>query len=93
MTAGERIEILITGRVQGVFFRHTAMEEAQGLGLSGEVQNLPDGAVAVIAEGPREALDELLAWCRHGPPGASVEEVRVRRGPARGEFRTFRVVR
>ncbi len=89
----ERIELVISGRVQGVFFRHGALQEAQRLGLSGYVQNLPGGEVEAVAEGPRESLDAFEAWCRHGPPLASVDHVAVRRGPARDEFRTFQVVR
>ncbi|MHB8417522.1 MAG: acylphosphatase [Myxococcales bacterium] len=89
----ERVELWISGRVQGVFFRHSALAEAQRLGLAGTVRNLPDGGVEVVAEGPRDALDEIEAWCRHGPPLARVEAVSVRRGAARGEFRTFQVER
>ena len=89
----ERIDLVITGRVQGVFYRHSALAEAQRLGLCGFICNLPDGGVEAVAEGPRDALDAFEAWCRVGPPNAKVEEVRVRRGPARDEFRTFQVQR
>ncbi|HUB09922.1 MAG TPA: acylphosphatase [Myxococcales bacterium] len=89
----ERLDMIVSGRVQGVFYRHSTLAEAQRLGLVGAVRNLPDGAVEVIAEGPREKLDELLAWCRHGPPMARVDDVIVKRGLAKGEFRTFQVER
>ncbi len=89
----ERVDLLVSGRVQGVFYRHSTLAEAQRLGLVGTVRNLPDGGVEVIAEGPRDRLDELVAWCHRGPPMAQVAEVIVKRGPARGEFHTFQVER
>ena len=88
-----RATIQVIGRVQGVFFRHSTLEEAMRLGLQGEVRNLPDGSLEVIAEGERRAVDDLAAWCRRGPPSARVEEMLVRLGPHRGEFQTFRIAR
>ncbi len=83
-----RAELVITGRVQGVFYRASAQQEAMGLGLTGEIRNLPGGDVEALVEGPNE---EFISWCRRGPPSARVEQVRVKWSPARGEFRTFRV--
>lgn len=91
--ANERLDLVITGLVQGVFYRHSALAEAQRLCLYGFIRNLPDGGVEAVAEGPRRALDAFEAWCRIGPPHARVDEVTVRRGPARNEFRTFQVER
>jgi len=88
-----RAEIVVRGRVQGVFFRASAQQEALRLGLTGEVRNLPDGSVEAIVEGEKKAVDEFVAWCRRGPPSAEVEDVQVKLGPPRGEFRTFRVAR
>jgi acylphosphatase len=65
----------VHGRVQGVFFRASAREQALRLGLSGHARNLPDGRVEVVASGSAEALDELDAWLQHGPPAARVETV------------------
>jgi acylphosphatase len=67
---------LIAGKVQGVFFRHSARIEAQRLGLSGVVRNLSNGNVEVIARGNAAALDALRAWLEHGPRQARVDEVR-----------------
>ena len=86
-----RADLLISGRVQGVFYRASAQQEAQRLGLTGEVRNLPDGNVEAVVEGPRERVEEFIAWCRRGPRSARVEDVRVRWSKARGEFRTFMV--
>lgn len=63
------------GRVQGVFFRGTCQQEAERRGLAGWVTNEPDGSVRAWFEGPSGDVEALLAWCRHGPPGASVERV------------------
>ena len=88
-----RAELVISGRVQGVFYRASAQQEAQRLGLHGEIRNLPGGEVEAIVEGEKSQIDEFIAWCRRGPPAAEVEDVRVRFGEPRGEFRTFRVTR
>jgi len=88
-----RAELLISGRVQGVFYRASAQDEARGLGLTGEIRNVPGGEVEAIVEGPQEKIEEFIAWCRRGPPAAEVENVRVRWTKPRGEFRTFMVTR
>jgi acylphosphatase len=88
-----RANILITGQVQGVFFRASALEQAQSLNLTGWVQNLADGTVEITAEGQRYALEDLVAWCRRGPPAAQVEDVFVRWMDCKNEFRTFMIVR
>lgn len=88
-----RVTILVTGKVQDVFFRASTLERAQGLGLVGWVMNLPDGAVEVVAEGPKYALEQLVEWCKEGPPAAEVEDVRTRYGDAVDEFRTFSIRR
>jgi len=79
--------------VQGVFYRASAQQEAMRLGLCGEIRNLPDGCVEAIVEGPKERVEEFIAWCHNGPPAARVEHVRVRWSAATGEFRTFMVAR
>lgn len=66
---------LVTGRVQGVFFRASTQRRAEGLGLTGHAHNLPDGRVEVLACGPAAALDELEAWLWEGPSHARVESV------------------
>jgi acylphosphatase len=88
-----RAELLVSGRVQGVFYRASAQQEAQRLGLKGEIRNLPGGEVEAIVEGEKPQIDQFIAWCRRGPPSAEVEDVRVRWGEPRGDFRTFRVTR
>jgi len=66
---------LITGRVQGVFFRASACDVARKLSLTGYARNLPDGSVEVIACGPSDAVDKLALWLHEGPRMASVSGV------------------
>ena len=82
---------LISGRVQGVGFRYTAMDEARRLGLTGWVRNTHDGAVELNAEGDKPQLQRLLTWCHNGPPGARVTRVEEEWLPYSGEFDGFRI--
>jgi acylphosphatase len=66
---------LVSGKVQGVFFRASTRHEALRLGLNGYARNLADGRVEVVACGRSEALQELEQWLRQGPPAARVDEV------------------
>lgn len=66
---------LVSGTVQGVFFRASTREEARRLGLSGHAKNLPDGSVEVVAVGPTDAVEALAAWLQQGPPMAKVMAV------------------
>jgi len=70
-----RVRARVTGRVQGVFYRASTVQEAARLGLVGWVRNEPDGSVLIEAQGEREGVEHLLAWCGKGPPGARVSRV------------------
>jgi acylphosphatase len=76
--ANAMLQVWITGRVQGVFFRDSTRREAMALGLSGWVRNLDDGRVEACFIGPREACERALAFVRTGPPRAEVTNVEVR---------------
>lgn len=83
--------ILISGRVQGVYYRASMQEQATALGLIGWCRNLPDGRVEAVAQGPLQQLEQLVVWCRQGPPHATVQEVQVKEaaqpiGPELNEF-------
>jgi DNA ligase D-like protein (predicted 3'-phosphoesterase) len=80
----QAIRVLIAGAVQNVGFREAARRRAGELGVLGWVRNVPDGTVAVHAEGPSAAIDELLAFLRHGPPGATVTEATAEDVPVEG---------
>lgn len=88
-----RLGLIVTGRVQGVFYRQSALQEAQRLNLCGWVMNLPDGSVELEVEGEEESVRELAAWARNGPPNARVEGVRERKLLPTGADRTFMVKR
>ncbi|MFC5524865.1 acylphosphatase [Rhodanobacter ginsengisoli] len=66
---------IVSGRVQGVFFRASTREQALMLGISGHAKNRPDGRVEVLACGSVDMLDALERWLRQGPPAARVESV------------------
>ena len=88
-----RARFRVIGLVQGVWFRQSAANEANQLGLAGLVRNRADGSVEGVAEGPREAIEALLRWSRRGPPAARVEAVEVEWEAPRGEPGPFRVDR
>ncbi len=88
----KHLSIRVTGKVQGVFFRASTREEAQRLSLCGWVRNEPDGSVLIEAEGDEEALDQLIAWCQHGPVQARVADVVVEEGEVEG-YPNFQVQR
>ncbi|MGO4223609.1 acylphosphatase [Lysobacter sp. TAF61] len=66
---------IVSGRVQGVFFRASTRDQALALGLRGFARNLPDGRVEVLAAGDDVALDRLAAWLRQGPATAHVDDL------------------
>jgi acylphosphatase len=87
-----RYRVVVTGLVQGVWFRESCRREADRFGLAGWVRNRADGAVELEAEGPEAAVARLVAWCRLGPPAAEVARVEVDEVPVTGQ-RGFRVTR
>jgi acylphosphatase len=88
-----RAYLRIEGRVQGVYFRASTVAQARKLSVTGWVKNCPDGSVEALAEGERAQIEELIAWCRQGPPGARVTLVDVRYESSRGEFSGFFIKR
>jgi acylphosphatase len=88
-----RAHVFVSGLVQGVFFRHETAKRAIRLGVKGWIRNLPDGRVEAVFEGDRRGVEEILEFCRHGPPGAMVEDLDVRWEDYKGEFEDFRIIR
>jgi acylphosphatase len=86
-----RCRVIVSGRVQGVFYRDSCRTLAIELGVTGWVRNLPDGSVELAAEGTRASVDQLLGWCQHGPPRANVTTLKIVDEEPRGE-RNFRIV-
>lgn len=85
-----RLDARVLGIVQGVGFRYWTMAKAEELGLSGEVANLDDGSVSVVAEGPEPKVRQLLEWLNSGSTPGRVERVDGSTSPAKGGFRGFR---
>lgn len=73
-----RRRVLVSGRVQGVFFRETCRRMAEAENVAGSAANLPDGRVEVFFEGEPDAVDRLVDWCRSGPEWADVDAVETR---------------
>jgi acylphosphatase len=72
-----RARVVVRGRVQGVFFRDSCREEARRAGVAGFVRNCADASVEAVLEGPRAAVERMIAWCHAGPPRARVDDVTV----------------
>lgn len=88
-----RIRALLQGRVQGVFFRAETRDAARRHGVSGWVRNTSDGRVEAVFEGRSQDVDQVIQWCRGGPPNARVEGIRLREESYTGEFDTFSIRR
>jgi acylphosphatase len=80
----KHLDVKITGRVQGVFFRVLAKKKADELGLAGWVTNAPDGSVRAEIEGEDEAVNSFVAWCEQGSSAAAVERVEIKEGNVKG---------
>ena len=91
MSAHERLDATVRGRVQGVGFRYFVLREAMDLELTGWVANGPDGAVRCVAEGPRPQLDTLLRLLGAGPASARIDRVDAVWGIGSGGFRSFEI--
>lgn len=89
MSDAVRARVFVTGRVQGVGFRYSC-EDAVAGEVRGWVRNLPDGRVEAVFEGPRDAVERAVEWCRRGPPGARVTGVEVAWETPQGET-SFRI--
>lgn len=86
-----RVHAVVSGRVQGVFFRSYTQERAYRWGLTGWVKNRSDGKVEAVFEGDEEKVKEMMEWCRKGPPGAHVTDLKVEWEEAKGEFTSFQI--
>ena len=86
------MQALVSGRVQGVYFRQSTLQQAQALGLRGWVRNLSDGRVEVWYEGDEQALRHLSRWLEQGPAQAQVHGLELHRQPVQG-FVDFQLLR
>lgn len=86
------IELRISGKVQGVYYRGSTKAKAEELGLCGWVRNESNGDVCAVIEGPKEQVEELIAWCGEGPRMARVDHIEQKPGPLQ-HFDNFRILR
>ncbi len=88
----KHISIIVSGKVQGVFFRISTEKEAKKIGVTGFVRNEKDGTVYIEAQGTEKQLDDLVEWCKRGPDRARVDAVVVKE-ILLGEEKEFKVMR
>ena len=86
-----RAHVIVSGHVQGVFFRSEITRMASQLGVNGWVANRLDGKLEAVLEGDQENVESVVAFCRHGPTGAHVDDVVVDREEHKGEFSGFSI--
>jgi acylphosphatase len=91
MEENVRAHLMISGRVQGVFYRMETKSAADRIGVSGWVRNRRDGRVEAVVEGEKQQAEALIEWCGKGPPAARVNDVEVSWEPYQGEFASFEV--
>lgn len=87
-----RARIVISGRVQGVYFRASARDMARVHRVCGWVRNRAAGDVEAVVEGEEAAVQAFTTWCHAGPPGAYVTDVQITPEPYTGEFQGFHIV-
>jgi acylphosphatase len=83
--------VIVSGRVQGVFFRYQTRNVAKKLGVTGWVRNSPDERVEAVFEGEKEKVEKIVEFCKTGPPGAKVNNIDVKWETYSGEFRDFEI--
>jgi acylphosphatase len=86
-----RVHVLVSGRVQGVFFRSETKHKADSHSVKGWVRNLPDGRVEAVFEGEEEAVKTLIEFCKHGPAGARVTKVDLAWEEPAGTLESFKI--
>ena len=86
-----RVHVLVTGRVQGVFFRQATKVIAIKNNVTGWVRNLDDGRVEILIEGENKSVDSVMAWCNYGPANSRVDNIEVTNEDYSGNFESFEV--
>ena len=85
------VKVIISGRVQGVWFRANTKQKAEELGIFGWVRNTDDGCVEAVFEGDERLIDEMINWCHKGPALAKVEKVEIKKRRPTNEFDDFSI--
>ncbi len=86
-----RAHVIISGKVQGVYFRAETRDQALYLGVNGWIRNMPGRKVEGVFEGEQDKVNKLIEWCRQGPPGAEVSDVEVEWQSCGSEFSSFKI--
>lgn len=86
-----RAYVFVSGRVQGVFFRSYTKEEADRVGVNGWVRNLSDGRVEAVFEGEKDKVEEMIQFCKRGPPSAKVTDIKFTFEDYTGELKNFSI--
>ena len=84
--------IVISGKVQGVFFRKNTKQKADNLDISGWVKNADDDKVEIFAQGSEENINSFINWCKHGPPKAEVKNIQVQEKKVNNTLNEFSIV-
>lgn len=87
-----KIQIFVTGKVQGVGYRLYIATKAQNLGITGWIKNNSDGSVEGVFEGEEDLLKKIIEWCKEGPPFAQVDNVEVYSYSYNGTFKDFKIM-
>ena len=85
------VHVLISGKVQGVWFRASTKQKAEELGITGWVRNTSDGKVEAVFEGEEKIVQKMIEWCHHGPPLAKVEHVEIKQQKPSNGFEGFSI--
>jgi len=83
--------VIISGRVQGIFFRANTQQKAEQLGIKGWVRNTSDGKVEAVFVGDKQKVDEIIKWCHQGPSMAEVENVEIEEKESTDEYSDFTI--
>lgn len=86
-----RAHMIVSGRVQGVFFRQNTLNKAKELGVFGWVKSLPDGRLEAVFEGEKKKVEEIVNWAEKGPVSAEVNDIKVKWQEYKGEFQGFKL--
>jgi len=88
----KRYDLIVSGDVQGVFYRHHALKKAKELGINGWIKNEADGTVTIVAEGEEDILKDFVNWAWEGSPMSDVEDVSFEVTEGTGEFKNFEIL-
>ena len=83
------VHVIISGHVQGVWYRASTKQKAEQLGITGWVRNTADGCVEAVFEGEEKKVEELIRWCHHGPPLAKIDKVEIKNQKSINGFNDF----